>query len=134
MQVSDAPPPAPASPAGRDLTGGVADDRASDGRPRPGQRLRSALEGKRRHAPGGGAQGAASAAGRAVWFRAETGAPSSESIGVAGPSAARAVDRVLIGSGPEGAQARIRIGAGALAGTEIQLTGGAAGQAVEARL
>jgi hypothetical protein len=44
------------------------------------------------------------------------------------------VDRVLIGSGPDGAQARIRIGAGALAGTEIHLTSAAAGRAIEARL
>ena len=45
-----------------------------------------------------------------------------------------AVDRILVGSGPDGAQARIRIGAGALAGTEIQLSSGAAGHVVEARL
>ena len=39
-----------------------------------------------------------------------------------------------VGSGPDGAQARIRIGAGALAGTEIQLSSGAGGHVVEARL
>ena len=41
---------------------------------------------------------------------------------------------MLIGAGPEGVQARIRISAGALAGTEIQLSGGVAGHPVEARL
>ena len=44
------------------------------------------------------------------------------------------MDRVLVGSGPDGAEARIRIGAGALAGTEIQLSSGGAGHIVEARL
>jgi hypothetical protein len=41
---------------------------------------------------------------------------------------------VLIGAGADGAEARIRIGAGALAGTEIHLSSTAAGHAVEARL
>jgi hypothetical protein len=54
--------------------------------------------------------------------------------GTTAASSARAVDRVLIGAGPDGAEARIRIGAGALAGTEIQLSGGAGGHVVEARL
>jgi hypothetical protein len=49
-------------------------------------------------------------------------------------SSSRAVDRVLIGSGPDGAQARIHIAAGALAGTEIQVTAGGAAHAVEVRL
>src|SRR4030095_9969661 len=49
-------------------------------------------------------------------------------------AARRAVERVLVGAGPEGAQARIRIGAGALAGTEIQLSSAVSGRAVEARL
>src|SRR5262249_38775744 len=46
----------------------------------------------------------------------------------------RGADRVLIGPGPDGAEARIRIGAGALAGTEIQLSSGVGQNAVEARL
>jgi hypothetical protein len=40
----------------------------------------------------------------------------------------------LIGSGPDGAEARIRIGSGALAGAEIQLSTASAGHVVEARL
>jgi hypothetical protein len=48
--------------------------------------------------------------------------------------AAGAVDRILIGAGPAGAEARIRIGAGALAGAEIQLCSIAAGRIVEAQL
>ncbi|HEY7373700.1 MAG TPA: hypothetical protein VIF57_16175 [Polyangia bacterium] len=55
-------------------------------------------------------------------------------MGAPAVSNARAVDRILIGAGPDGAEARIRIGAGALAGTEIQLSGGAGGHVVEARL
>jgi hypothetical protein len=74
----------------------------------------------------------------AGWFRSESaGAPAGKTTAVSGPSgasAARAVDRILVGSGPDGAQARIRIGSGALAGTEIQLSSGAAGHVVEARL
>ncbi len=49
-------------------------------------------------------------------------------------AAARAVDRILIGAGPDGAQARIRIGSGALGGTELQLSSAASGHTVEARL
>jgi hypothetical protein len=70
----------------------------------------------------------------AGWFRSEpsvsTGPPAAATA--VGPP--RAVDRVLVGAGPDGAQARIRIGAGALAGTEIQLSSVASGRAVEARL
>jgi hypothetical protein len=82
-----------------------------------------------------GGEEAASAAALAGWFRPESGAaPAARSQAVAASSGVRAVERVLIGSGPEGAQARIHIGAGALAGTEIQLTTGAAAHAVEVRL
>jgi hypothetical protein len=71
----------------------------------------------------------------AGWFRPESAAASTgKPAAVAGASAARPVDRVLVGSGPDGAEARIRIGAGALAGTEIQLSSGGAGHVVEARL
>ena len=76
-----------------------------------------------------------SAAAMAGWFRAEPGlAPvAARPAGVAGTAAARPVERVLIGSGPDGAEARIRLGAGALAGTELQLSS-ASGRAVEAQL
>ena len=79
----------------------------------------------------------ASAAAMAGWFRAE---PMAATRGASAPArtaavaAARAVDRVLIGAGPDGAQARIRIGTGALGGTEIQLSSTASGHTVEARL
>jgi hypothetical protein len=71
----------------------------------------------------------------AGWFRAESALPpaAAKAAGEAAVAAARPVDRVLIGSGPDGAQARIRIGAGVLAGTEIQLSS-TSGRAVEAQL
>jgi hypothetical protein len=73
----------------------------------------------------------------AGWFRPEPmpgGTPTAAPGRAAGVGAASAVDRILMGSGPDGAQARIRIGAGALAGTEIQLSSAASGRTVEAQL
>jgi len=112
------------------------DDRAEGSRPsRTGPRFRNALERKRRDLGGAPDEGA-SAAAMAGWFRSESGpaAPQQRPGGVAAASGARPVDRVLVGAGPDGAEARIRIGAGALAGTEIQLSTGGVGHAIEARL
>lgn len=47
-------------------------------------------------------------------------------------AAARRVERLLLGSGPLGGEARIQLGAGPLGGCEIQLR--AAGSVIEARL
>jgi hypothetical protein len=69
------------------------------------------------------------------WFHRESAAaPAGKDVARAATPSARAVDRVLIGAGPDGAEARIRIGSGALAGAEIQLSSGSAGHVVEARL
>ena len=92
-------------------------------RPRPmgvrGGAFGNALE-RKRDDPEAGGHDAASAAAMAGWFRSESaGAPAGKTTAVSGPSgasAARAVDRILVGSGPDGAQARIRIGSGALVG------------------
>ena len=136
MQVSDSQGPARADDAGKDEVHGAGDEAADRARGRSGRGFRRALERKLGDASGG-AQEVASAAALAGWFRSEatlgvsTSAPPARTSAVAG---ARAVDRILIGSGPEGAEARIRIGAGALAGSEIHLSGGAAGRAVEAQL
>src|SRR5262245_35161404 len=139
MQVSDSPAaPAPV-PGSRDEVRAAGDGRAQAGRPRARTGFRDALERKRRGSIAGdeASEAAASAAAMAGWFRPEApsaaaGAPATaRTTAVAG---SRAVDRVLIGSGPDGAQARIRIGGGALAGTEIQLSSAAGGHAVEARL
>ena len=135
MQVNDCPPAPPTGTAGKEEVRSVDDPRAGAVRPRAGQGFRKALERGRRDPAAGGMNDGASAAALAGWFRSESGAAPAvaKAAGVAGVAASRAVDRVLIGSGPDGAEARIRIGAGALAGTEIHLSS-AAGQTVEARL
>lgn len=135
MQVSDSPQTAALATAGKDEVRSVGDAVEAGPRSRSGRRFRNALE-RVAKGTGAGVDDAASAAAMAGWFRPESAAavPVGKSTAVTGPSAPRAVDRVLIGSGPDGAQARIRIGAGALAGTEIQLSSGVGGHVVEARL
>jgi hypothetical protein len=135
MHVNDSPVPAPGTAGKRGASSG-----AGEGPPaatvRAGRGFRKTLEG-RRPASGVDALGgdSASAAAMAGWFRAESApAPAvAKSPGAAGVASARAVDRVLIGSGPDGAQARIHVGAGFLAGTEIQLSS-TSGRAVEVQL
>jgi hypothetical protein len=135
MQVNDCPAVPPPGTAGKEEVRSVADPGTGDARPRAGQGFRKALERGRRDPAAGGIDDGASAAALAGWFRSESAAAPAvaRAAGVAGVAASRAVDRVLIGSGPDGAEARIRIGAGALAGTEIHLSS-VSGQAVEARL
>src|SRR5512138_2431176 len=120
MQVNDSPPASASSSGVRDE---VRQGDPADGGPpsRSGQRFRRTLERKARDL-GAVPHDGASAAAMAGWFRPEPGtAPPPRPAGIAGASAARPVERVLIGAGPGGAEARIRIGAGALAGAEIQL-------------
>jgi hypothetical protein len=132
MQVNDAPS-AP-GPSPRENPRSARETTEPDKRARSGRHFRNALE-RTHDGTAWGAQEAASAAALTGWFRAESGAPpATRAPAVAAASGARAVERVLIGSGPDGAQARIHIGAGALAGTEIQLTTGAMAHAVEVRL
>jgi hypothetical protein len=141
MQVTDSQASIAAGSAGTGEVGSAGDEPGHSDRARPGKGFRDTLERRRRTPTGGdGAPQGTSAAAMTGWFRAEPGPMSTKAVAanttmrpepVAGGAA---VDRVLIGSGPDGAQARIRIGAGALAGTEIHLSGGAGGRAVEARL
>jgi hypothetical protein len=134
MQVNDSSAAAPSIAATKDEVRAVGDAPENAAHSRPGRRFRSALE-RKRDDPAAGANDGASAAAMAGWFRPESAAASTNRpVLVAGASAARPVDRVLVGSGPGGAEARIRIGAGALAGTEIQLSSAGAGHIVEARL
>ena len=108
-----------------------------EGRPardrRPRQDFRAALMSPH---TAGGAAGAepetATGATMAGWFRAEVsqGAPS-RSPAVASP---RPVDRVLIGGAGDSAEARIQIGTGALAGTEIRLQTAPGGGVIEAQV
>jgi len=134
MQVNDCQPAPPTGTAGKEEVRSVAEQATESVRPRAGQAFRKTLE-HRRHDPATGMNDGASAAALAGWFRSEAAATPAvaKAAGVAGVAASRAVDQVLIGSGPDGAQARIRIGAGALAGTEIHLSS-ISGQTVEARL
>ncbi len=76
---------------------------------------------------------AESAATMAAWFRHE---PPRTPPAVPPATAPRgpAVERVLIGQAAGVAEARIRIGAGVLAGAEIRLTTAAGSRAVEAQL
>jgi len=132
MQVNDGPfgPGQSTRPDPRSAR----DAPAADKRARSGRPFRNALE-RAHDGTALGAQEAASAAALTGWFRAESGAvPAPRTPPVAAASGVRAVERVLVGSGPDGAQARIHIGVGALAGTEIQLTAGAIAHAVEVRL
>ena len=135
MQVNDCPPAPATGTAGKEEVRSVADQAMANARPPAGRGFRKALERGRRDPATGGTNDEASAAALAGWFRSESAARPAvaKAAGAAGVTASRAVNRVLIGSGPDGAQARIRIGAGALAGTEIHLST-ASGQAVEARL
>ena len=76
---------------------------------------------------------AAALAGGPGWFKPEplrVGPPAAKLAAAAAPK----VDRVLIGNAGAAAEARIRIGAGALAGAEIRLTTAAGSQAVTAQL
>ena len=102
------------------------------GRARPSKPFRDAF----RHAGGAeSASGAAVLGGGLGWFKPEpirVGPPAAKLA--AAPAATAKVDRVLIGSAGGEAEARIRIGAGALAGAEIRLTTTAGSQAVTAQL
>jgi hypothetical protein len=82
--------------------------------------------------PGGAVPGAAPGWGLADGLR-----PPADTHGggpVAGPARSLAVDRILIGAGAGGVEARIRIAHGPLAGSEIRLVAAADRGGVEAQL
>jgi len=132
MQVNDPVGATAPSATPKDEVSPVGDAAENPARARPARRFRNALERGQTEACAA-ASDAITGAAIAGWFRAESSA-GRPSTATAVTSAPRAVDRILIGADREGAQARIRIGAGALAGTEIQLSSGGAGHIVEARL
>jgi len=104
---------------------------ARDRRPRQGFRaalLSSHTSGR----PAGAEAETSTVAAMAGWFRAEasTAAPSR----TAPAAAPRSIDRVLIGGAGDSAEARIQIGTGALAGTEIRLQTAPGGGVIEAQL
>ena len=112
MQVSDSSPGAAPRVAGKDEVRPVGDASETKAHGRSGRRFRSALERKRDDAETG-AHDAASAAAMAGWFRSESaGAPAGKTTAVSGPSgasAARAVDRILVGSGPDAITELVRL-------------------------
>jgi len=105
MQVNDCPPVPPAGTAGKEEVRSVDDQGSGAVRPRTGQRFRKALERGRPDPAAGGMNDGASAAALAGWFRSESAAAPAvaRAAGVAGVAASHAVDRVLVGSGPDGA-------------------------------
>lgn len=97
------------------------------------QDFRAALRSLTTSGPPSGADAeVATGAAMAGWFRAEVPpGPTSRPTAVTPP---RQVDRVLIGACGDSAEARIQIGGGALAGTEIRLHAVPGGCIVEAQL
>jgi hypothetical protein len=133
MQVDDSPTAARAGLGIKDELRAGGEEVVDRARPRSGGGFRGALERRLRDARG--SHDLASAAALAGWFRSEVVAKAGPAVPptrLSGVSAAGTVDRILLGSGPDGAQARIRIGGGALAGTEIRLC--SLGRLVEAQL
>jgi hypothetical protein len=124
-----------AQAARADELGGSGRDSAHQ-RARPSKAFRDAFK----HAGAGeSASEAAALAGGPGWFKPEilrVGPPAAKvaPAAAAKPSTATGIDRVLIGKAGREAEARIRIGAGALAGAEIRLTTAAGSQAVTAQL
>jgi hypothetical protein len=132
VQVSDSTTNGGAPAARTDeLTAGDADAVRRGGR--AGTRFRDTLK------RGGGSDettlsdAATAAAAGPAWFRPEPIRMTPPPSRIA-PMAPAKIDRVLIGSSGGDAEARIRIGAGALAGSEIRLTAAAGSQAVTAQL
>jgi hypothetical protein len=135
MQVNDSPVAASSGVAGKHEVSPVADDGQTGPWGRSGPGFRKALQ-RTRVAPAiAGVNDGVSGAAMAGWFRPESASVPASVKATSGArvAATPAVDRVLLGAGPEGAQARVRIGSGALAGTEIQLSS-TSGRAVEAQL
>jgi hypothetical protein len=100
---------------------------------RPRQDFRAALLSPRAVERASGAETeTTTGATMAGWFRAEVSVgPPSRTPATAAP---RPVDRVLIGGAGDSAEARIHIGTGALAGTEIHLQAAPGGGVIEAQL
>ena len=129
VQVSDLTTTGGAQSARTDELGGAGRD-AAHRRARPSKPFRDTFK----HA--GGSEAAAESAalaGGPGWFKPEpirVGPPAAKHAATAAPR----IDRVLIGNAGGEAEARIRIGAGALAGAEIRLSTTAGSQAVTAQL
>jgi hypothetical protein len=139
VQVGDATT-GPGAPAGRkdDPTGGGAD--AARKAVHAGSRFRDTLRrgGPADPAVAGSESGAAAAAALAGWLRPEPAprppAPPPPIAPTAPAAPPPRIDRILIGEMGGDVEARIRIGAGVLAGAEIRLSSTPGSQAVAAEL
>ncbi len=132
MQVSDSTTNAGAAAARTDEPAGGEGDVVRRGAG-AGKRFRETLKRGGGSEETGLSEAAAAAAGGPAWFKSEpirVAPPPSRIAAVAAPK----IDRVLIGGLGGEAEARIRIGAGALAGAEIRLTAAAGSQVVTAHL
>jgi hypothetical protein len=101
-------------------------------RGRKGARFRAVMDALSSEAVPGGAGEMPTAAMLGRWFRAET--PMSPAVPAPAGVAVAAADRLLIGTRGELAEARIRIGTGPLAGTELAISAVPGGRLVEAAL
>jgi hypothetical protein len=126
VQVSDSTTIGAAPAALKDEpTGG--DGGATRGRPRSSARFRDALKRGSGNVESAGEAAGAAGAGPG-WARPEplrVGAPPASNAPIAGAKLAAnlaRIDRLLVGGVGNEAEARIRIGSGALAGAEIKLT------------
>jgi hypothetical protein len=100
---------------------------------RPRHDFRAALQVPATPGRGAGSEAeAATGAAMAGWFRAEVSPGPIARTSTAAPP--RPVDRVLIGACGDSGEARIQIGTGALAGTEVRLHAAPGGSVVEAQL
>jgi hypothetical protein len=106
---------------------------ADEGRARrPGHNFRAALLSPHTSGRAAGAEPETSTVATMTgWFRAEASPAAPSRTPAAAP---RPVDRVLIGGTGDSAEARIQIGTGALAGTEIRLQAAPGGGVIEAQL
>jgi hypothetical protein len=131
----------PEVPGGRPAAGaGAEGDRGPGAVPerapaRPRGRFRALLEKPEPAGPPAVGQGFGADA-LAGWFRAEAppSAPSDAGGARAALPPARPGDRVLVGARADGAEARVRIGAGPLGGTEVRLACRGGDRVVEAQL
>jgi len=124
---------ASASPAREPPATAVRDD-GRKGR-QTGERFRAALaRGDASAGPGSGPAVSASALGSWLVEPSRPATPPCAGAAGAGTNVPRAVDRILIGGGGEGAEARIRIASGALAGSEIRLLAAAGRGSIDVEL
>jgi hypothetical protein len=132
VQVSEATTTAAISVIRKDEARGEV--RGAADRARHGSRFRDALKRAAADELASEAAAALSSNGSAAWAPIRVVPPPAKAPSAAATAPPARVDRVLVGTVGGDAEARIRIGAGALAGAEIRLTAAAGSAAVTAQL